>query len=376
MKIERKLLPVLINEFRESNKIIIIYGARQTGKTTLSNDILDNVRGNVLKVNGDELRYIDVLSSRDLTKMKLLINGHDILFIDEAQRIPDIGINLKIIHDNIPDVKLLVTGSSSLDLANKVKEPLTGRTSTYTLYPISLSELSKTNSVIELQSRLEEFMVYGLYPELFNLESINKKEKYLRELAGSYLYKDIFDISRIRNTSKIRDLLKLLALQIGSEVSLNELGNNLGLNLETVNAYINLLEKSFIVFRLSGFNRNLRKEISKRDKIFFWDMGIRNSIIDNFSSVSLRTDTGAMWENFIISERLKYLSYNEIYASSYFWRTYTGAELDYIEEINGELSGYEIKYKKPKLKPPKTWVDNYSNNYKCITTDNFWEFVI
>ncbi len=376
MKIERKLLPVLINEFRESNKIIIIYGARQTGKTTLSNDILDNVRGNVLKVNGDELRYIDVLSSRDLTKMKLLINGHDILFIDEAQRIPDIGINLKIIHDNIPDVKLLVTGSSSLDLANKVKEPLTGRTSTYTLYPISLSELSKTNSVIELQSRLEEFMVYGLYPELFNLESINKKEKYLRELAGSYLYKDIFDISRIRNTSKIRDLLKLLALQIGSEVSLNELGNNLGLNLETVNAYINLLEKSFIVFRLSGFNRNLRKEISKRDKIFFWDMGIRNSIIDNFSSVSLRTDTGAMWENFIISERLKYLSYNEIYASSYFWRTYTGAELDYIEEINGELSGYEIKYKKPKLKPPKTWVDNYSNNYKCITTDNFWEFVV
>ena len=376
MKIERKLLPVLINEFRESNKIIIIYGARQTGKTTLSNDILDNVRGNVLKVNGDELRYIDVLSSRDLTKMKLLINGHDILFIDEAQRIPDIGINLKIIHDNIPDVKLLVTGSSSLDLANKVKEPLTGRTSTYTLYPISLSELSKTNSVIELQSRLEEFMVYGLYPELFNLESINKKEKYLRELAGSYLYKDIFDISRIRNTSKIRDLLKLLALQIGSEVSLNELGNNLGLNLETVNAYINLLEKSFIVFRLSGFNRNLRKEISKRDKIFFWDMGIRNSIIDNFSSVSLRTDTGAMWENFIISERLKYLSYNEIYASSYFWRTYTGAELDYVEEINGELSGYEIKYKKPKLKPPKTWVDNYSNNYKCITTDNFWEFVI
>jgi len=376
MKIDRNLLPVLIKEFSETNKIIIIYGARQTGKTTISSDILKKVRGSILKINADELRYIDILSSRDFEKMKLLISGYDVLFIDEAQRIPDIGINLKIIHDNMPKIKMLITGSSSFDLSNKVKEPLTGRTSTYSLFPISLSELRKTHNEFELKSRLEEFLVYGMYPDLFNHDSYKKKEKYLRELSDSYLYKDIFDISQIRNTAKVRDLLRLLAFQIGSEVSLNELGNSLGLNQETVNSYINLLEKSFIIFRLGGFNRNLRKEISKRDKIYFWDLGIRNTIIDNFSPINLRNDTGAMWENFIIAERMKYLSYNEIFASSYFWRTYTGAELDYVEEKNGELFAFEIKYKKPKLTAPKTWIENYSNNYKCITIDNFWEFVV
>jgi len=375
MKISRSLLPTLLTEFDETNKIIIIYGARQTGKTTLSNDILKQVNGNILKINADELKYIDILSSRDLRKMTLLLGGYDVLFIDEAQRISDIGINLKIIHDNMPKMKLIVTGSSSFDLANKVKEPLTGRTSTYTLFPISIMELSKTSNAIELQNQLDEFMIYGMYPDLFKYDSYKKKEKYLRELSSSYLYKDIFDITNIRNTSKIRDLLRLLAFQIGSEVSLNELGNSLGLNQETVSTYINILEKSFIIFRLSGFSRNLRKEISKRDKIYFWDLGIRNSLIDNFSPINMRNDVGSMWENFIIAERMKYLSYNEIFASSYFWRTYTGAELDYIEEKNGVLFAYEIKYKKPKLTAPKTWVDNYSNNYKCITIDNFWEFI-
>jgi hypothetical protein len=376
MKINRSLQPILQKEFSETNKIVILYGARQTGKTTLSNDILQNTKGSILKINADELRYIDIISSRDLSKLKLLTGGYDILFIDEAQRIEDIGINLKIIHDNLPRLKLLVTGSSSFELANKVKEPLTGRTSTYTLFPISLMELRKTHNEFELQSRLEEFLIYGMYPDLFNYHSYEKKEKYLREMTGAYLYKDIFDINQIRNTSKIRDLLRLLAFQIGSEVSLNELGNNLGLSLETVNSYIGLLENSFIIFRLGGFSRNLRKEISKRDKIYFWDLGIRNTLINNFLPINMRNDAGVMWENFIITERMKYLSYNEIYASSYFWRTYTGAELDYVEEINGELFAYEIKYKKAKMKAPKTWTENYSNNFQCITTDNFWEFVI
>ncbi len=376
MKIERSLLPIIKSEFTKTNKILIIYGARQTGKTTLSNDILKQIKGKILKINADELKYIDILSSRELRKIKLLISDYDVVFIDEAQRIPDIGINLKIIHDNMPHIKLLVTGSSSFDLANKVKEPLTGRTSTYKLFPISLLELRKTHNEFELQSRLDEFMIYGMYPDLLKYNSYKNKEKYLRELSSSYLYKDIFDISNIRNTSKIRDLLKLLAFQIGSEVSLNEIGNNLGLNQETVNNYINILEKSFIIFRLGGFSRNLRKEISKRDKIYFWDLGIRNTIINNLAPANMRNDIGQMWENFIIAERLKFLSYNEIYASSYFWRTYTGAELDYVEEKNGELFAYEIKYKKPKLKAPSTWINNYSNNYKCITTNNFWEFVM
>lgn len=376
MKIKRSLFLILRKEFSTTDKVVILYGARQTGKTTLSNDLLKSINGKILKVNADEEKYLDILSSRDLEKIKLLTGGYNVLFIDEAQRINNIGINLKIIHDGIPDLKLLVTGSSSFDLANQIREPLTGRTSTYKLFPISLKELNESHNVFELQNRLEEFMVYGMYPDLFNYNSYERKEKYLRELAGAYLYKDIFEISQIRNISKIRDLLRLLAFQIGSEVSINELANSLGLSQETVNSYIDLLEKSFIVFRLSGFSRNLRKEITKRDKIFFWDLGIRNTLIDNLSSLNKRNDIGALWENFIVAERMKYLAYNEIFTSSYFWRTYTGAELDYVEEHNGELFAYEIKYKKPKLKAPKTWVDNYSSNYKCITLDNFWEFVV
>lgn len=376
IKIERSLLPVLLKELLETDKILILYGARQTGKTTLADDLLTNVKGKVLKVNADELRYVDILSSRDLPKMKLLTGDYDLLFIDEAQRINDIGINLKILHDNLPRLKLFVTGSSSFDLANKVKEPLTGRTSTYILYPISLLELRKTHNVFELQSRLEEFMIYGMYPELFQYDSSQRKEKYLREMSVSYLYKDVLEIAQIRNTSKIRDLLRLLAFQVGSEVSINELGNSLGLSQETVQSYINLLEKSFIIFRLSGFSRNLRKEISKRDKIYFWDVGIRNTLIDNFSPFSMRNDVGALWENFIIAERMKYLSYNEIFAKSYFWRTYTGAELDYVEEINGRLFAWEIKFKKAKKKAPKAWIENYGNQYRCITYDNFGEFVV
>ena len=375
MNIKRHLFPIVKNELSETKKIVILYGARQTGKTTLSNEILDNLKGKILKVNADELTFVDILSSRDLRKLELFTQGYDLLFIDEAQRIQDIGINLKIIHDNIPEMKCFVTGSSSFDLANKIKEPLTGRTSTYTLFPISLLELGKNHNTFELQNRMEEFMIYGMYPDIFNNNSYQKKEKYLRELSSSFLFKDIFDISSIRNTSKIRDLLRALAFQIGSEVSLNELGNSLGLSQETVNTYIDLFEKSFIVFRLKGFSRNLRKEISKRDKIYFWDLGIRNTLINNFSSFTFRNDIGALWENFMISERMKYLSYSEIFASSYFWRTYTGAEVDYVEEHNGKLDAYEIKYKKAKQKAPKTWIENYSNNFKCITYDNFWEFV-
>ncbi len=369
-------MPALKKELGEGEKIVILYGARQTGKTTLADDVLAKTKGKIFKVNADELRYNEILSSRDLQKLRLLTGGYDVLFIDEAQRIQDIGINLKILHDNIPELKLFVTGSSSFDLANKIKEPLTGRTSTWILYPISLKELAKTHNAFELQSRLEEFMVYGMYPELFRYETARQKEKYLRELGAAYLYKDVLELAPVRNTAKIKDLLKMLAFQVGSEVSLNELGNGLGMSQETVQAYIHLLEKSFIVFRLGGFSRNLWKEISKRDKIYFWDLGIRNMLIDNFSPFGFRQDVGALWENFIISERMKYLSYNQIFASSYFWRTYTGAELDYVEEHNGRLYGYEIKFNKTKKKAPKAWTDNYSDHFQCITRDNFWEFVV
>ncbi len=376
MKFERDLFSRLKSELKSKKKILLLFGARQTGKTTLSEDLIKKTtEGSVLKVNADELRYNAILSSRDLSQLKLMMEGYDMLFIDEAQRISDIGINLKLIHDNMPDIKILATGSSSFDLANKVKEPLTGRTLTHILYPISMSELRKVYNPIELQNMINQFLIFGLYPEVLNLQSANEKTKYLSELSGSYLYKDIFEISSIRNPGKIKDLLKLLAFQVGSEVSLNEISNKLGINVETVGSYIDLLEKSFVVFRLNGFSRNLRKEVSRKNKIYFWDLGVRNTLIDNYANLDMRTDKGALWENFIIAERLKYLSYNQIFSSSYFWRTYTGAELDYIEERNGELCAFEIKFSKAKPHAPQTWLDNYSSNYQCITSHNFWEFV-
>jgi uncharacterized protein len=374
MKIKRDLFETLTNEFSSGKNIILLYGARQTGKTTLSNDVLSQLPGKILYINADEIKYHDVLSSRDLRKLTLLTEGSDIVFIDEAQRIPDIGINLKIIHDQMPGIKLLVTGSSSLDLAGKVREPLTGRTSSYRLYPISLSELRRDMNVFELQNRLEEFMIFGLYPGIFHLNSSAQKEKYLEELASSYLYKDVLELAFIKNASKITQLLKLLALQIGSEVSLHELGKNLGLSNETVSSYIDLLEQSFIIFQLGGFSRNLRKEITKRRKIYFWDTGIRNSLLNNHSPLKLRNDSGNLWENFMVAERLKFLNNTQQRASSYFWRTYTGAEIDYVEERQGELFAYEIKFNKEILKAPVSWVENYGDNFNCISRNNFHEF--
>lgn len=376
MNIERTSIKNIEKSLLNDKKIVVLYGARQTGKTTLSKALLGKIQGKVLRINADELKYIDVFSSRDFSKMQLLLEGSDVLFIDEAQRIPDLGINLKIIYENMPNLKILVTGSSSFDLANSVNEPLTGRTSTFKLFPISLQELKGTTNVFDIQSRLEEFMVYGLYPALLQYANASEKEKYLLELSNSYLYKDVLELSNIRNSSQINNLLKLLAFQIGNLVSVNELAQNLGMSQETVASYIDLMEKSFIVFRLSGYSKNLRKEINKRDKIFFWDLGVRNSLINNFAPLNLRNDTGTLWENFMIVERLKYLSNNNQFVTPYFWRTYTGAELDYVEEKNGTLTAFEIKYKKAIKKAPQTWIDNYGNNFDCITRDNFWEYVM
>jgi predicted AAA+ superfamily ATPase len=374
--IERTLEEPILKALTESKKVIILFGARQVGKTTLSNKLLSGIDGRHLIINGDEIKYTELLSSRDFLKMKLLLDGYDLLFIDEAQRIPEIGINLKIIIDNMPELKILVTGSSSFDLANQTKEPLTGRSSTFRLNPFSLEELRTTTNLFELQQSLEAFMIYGLYPDIVKYNNAADKEKYLLELTSSYLYKDVLELSSIRNSAKIHQLLRLIAFQIGSEVSLNEIAGSIGMNQETVAHYIDLLEKSFVLFRLGGFSRNLRKEISKRDKIYFWDLGVRNSLIQNFAPLSLRTDTGALWENFIIAERLKYLRNNGITAASFFWRTYTGGEIDYIEERNGQLHAFEIKFSKARKKAPQSWIDNYGSNFSYITRENFWEFTM
>lgn len=376
MFIPRTIMQKIRDELLKSKKIILLYGARQTGKTTLIKKILADFQDKQIHINADELKYIDILSSQDSNKLRLLVEGYDLLFIDEAQRVPDIDINLKILHDQIPSLTIIATGSSSFDLANKVQEPLTGRTRTFQLYPIAFDELRQLFSPIELSGRLDEFLTFGMYPELFSLNNREYKIAYLRELTTSYLYKDIFELTSIKFPKRLNDLLRLLAFQVGSQVSLKEIGQQLQMSKETVAMYIDLLEKAFVIFRLSGFSRNLRKEVTKMDKIFFWDLGVRNVIIDNFNFPEHRDDMGKLWENFIISERLKFRFNHQNFMHYYFWRTYTGAELDYVEEEQGQLKGYEIKWRKAKGKVPPSWVKAYPDaSFEIITKDNFFNFI-
>lgn len=376
MIIPRMYKDDILEKLASSRKIIIIYGARQVGKTTMVKDIISALRQRVLSVNADELRYHDILSSRDLNKLRSLLAGYDVLFLDEAQRIEDIGINLKLIYDHIPEIKVILTGSSSLDLANKTKEALTGRTWTYMLYPLSLVELSKGFNRFELGERLADDLIYGHYPELLSIKGSKNKEQYLRELSTAYLYKDVLDLVHIKHSRKIRDLLRLLAFHVGSQVSAVELGAQLGMAKETVDHYVDLLEKAFVVYRLSGFSRNLRKEVTKMDKIFFVDLGIRNSLMDNFNPLRFRGDQGQLWENYLLNERRKMLCSQGISANTYFWRTYTGAELDYIEEAQGALCGYEFKYQK-KGKIPKGWLETYPGaSAKLINQENYLDFCL
>lgn len=375
MEIRRAIKADIIGKLKSSNKIIIIYGPRQVGKTTLANKIIEELKVKTLIVNADELKYNDIFSSRDLNKIKSLVDGYELLFIDEAQRIKNIGINLKIIKDKIPDLKVIVTGSSSLDLASELNEPLTGRTWTYNLYPISFYELQYEFNKFDLAEQLETRLIFGQYPEIFSINNREERIQYLQEISRSYLYKDVLEISNIKHSHKLKDLLKLLAFQIGSEVSLNELGSQLDMSKETVANYINLLEKSFVLFRLSGLSRNLRKEVSKMDKIYFYDLGIRNIIIDNMKDIKDRDDIGKLFENFLIIERLKLNQYTKNYCSQYFWRTYTGAELDYVEEKDNVFSGYEFKFGKSKGKAPSSWSEAYKGSYSLISKNNFADFV-
>ncbi|KAB7733129.1 AAA family ATPase [Rudanella paleaurantiibacter] len=374
--IPRLLFEEIKSRVLSSNKIIVLYGPRQVGKTTLVRELIRQLPYRALAVNADELPYSNVLSSRDLAQMRLLVEGYELLFIDEAQRIPDVGLNLKILHDALPELKIIATGSSSFELANRTREPLTGRTWTYELYPISVGEMLQEQNTFFVQQRLDELLRFGSYPDTLQLAGAADKVRYLRELSSAYLYKDVLEMASIRYADKLQKMLRLLAFQIGSEVSLNELGNTLGMSKDTVATYIDLLEKAFVIFRLSAFSRNLRKEITKMDKIYFYDLGIRNVLIDNFSPLDLRTDVGALWENFLIVERRKRHAYAGTFTNSYFWRTYTGAELDYVEEANGQLLGFEFKLTSKKAKIPTAWETNYpSAHFELINRDNFISFV-
>lgn len=377
MLIPRSLSATITAKLSASDKGIIVYGARQVGKTTLANEVIRKLNLRTLTINGDQSRFLDILSSRDLNKLRSLVEGYEMLFIDEAQRVPEVGLALKIILDNIHSLKVLVTGSSSLDLASKISEPLTGRVWSYRLYPISFLELLKDHNRVELNEGLEERLIYGSYPEVFSLIGLDQKREYLQNLADAYLYKDLIEFGQVKNSSKVRDLLKLLSFQVGSEVSLTELGSSLGMSRDTVERYIDLLEKSFIIFRLKGLSRNLRKEITKMDKIYFYDLGVRNILIDNLKPLKDRNDGGQIWENFLISERAKLLAYRQLYASTYFWRTYTGAELDYVEEKDGKFSGFEFKSGSKAVKKPKGWTAAYPDaGYLCVNRENYLDFIV
>ncbi len=375
--IHRELEQTLRDRLQTSRKILVIYGPRQVGKTTLINKVLEGYEGKILKIDADQQSYSDVLSSRDLGKLKLLVGGFDLLFIDEAQRIPDIGINLKILYDQVPNLKIIATGSSSFELANRISEPLTGRKWTFSLFPISISEWHHSHNWFELDIRLNEFLQFGMYPEVFSLPNAQEKMEYLTEISHSYLYKDMLELGAIKHSNKIRDLLRLLAHQIGSLVSFSELGRNLGMSTETVQSYVYLLQKTFVIFRLSGFRRNLRKEIVKNSKIYFTDLGIRNALIENFQPPEKRPDKGAMWENFLLIERIKSMAYRRRFANRYFWRTYTGAELDYVEETGGRLHGFEFKWGDKTVKAPKTWLETYpAADFQYVNRENYLDFIL
>ncbi len=377
MYIKRYLKNTVINEIKKYQKIIIIYGARQTGKTTLVKEIIQALKLKTLFINADEQKYIDVLSSQNLEKLQSLVEGFQLLVIDEAQRINNIGINLKILIDNLPQLKIIVTGSSSFELANKINEPLTGRVISHILYPLSNLELVLLKSKFELKNELETQLIYGFYPEIYLRKNIFDKKTLLENISQSYLYKDALELVTFINPHKIRDLLKLLAFQVGQEVSILELSNRLSISRELVEKFLFVLEKSFIIFRLTGFSRNLRKEIYQKNKFYFYDLGIRNVLIDNLKPLKDRNDVGQLWENFLMVERKKYLNYKSILASSYFWRTYTGAEIDYIEERDGKLYGYEFKFNNKNIKPPQSWLQTYKNSlFKVIKPENYLDFIV
>lgn len=374
--IQRNLQSVLTG-FIGKGKALLLIGARQVGKSTLFKQITDTLTDEVLWLNCDQEEARSVLSNQSLNTIRLLLGDYKVIVIDEAQRVTNIGLTLKLITDNFPDKQLLVTGSSSLDLHNHLNEPLTGRKLEYYLYPISVSEIYKNKGLIATKELLPHQLIYGSYPDV--LFSSLPPEKTLQELTDSYLYKDILEIEGIRKSAVLSKLLVALAVQIGSEVSYNELAKTVGIDSKTVEKYIDILEKCFIVFRLSSFSRNIRTELNKSKKIYFYDLGIRNAVLNMFAPIDYRQDIGALWENYFIVERLKFNHYADRVVNTYFWRTTEKQEIDYIEERNGELHLFEIKWNvnKKNTKFPNQFIQTYQpNSTVVVTPDNYLEFLI
>lgn len=366
-KIEERLAP---------GKAVLIYGACRVGKTILLKEIFNKIEGKKMLLIGEDMDVQNMLQNRSVHHYRQLFEGINLLAIDEAQSIPEIGSVIKLIIDEIPHIQVIATGSSSFDLLNKIGEPLVGRASQFLLTPFSIREIAQKQNGMELRQNLENRIVYGSYPEVVGMTSNTMKEEYLRDIVNAYLLKDILAIDGLRNTAKMNRLLQLVAFQIGSEVSYEELGKQLGMHRETVEKYLDLLSKVFVVYKLGAFSRNMRKEVSKAGKWYFYDNGIRNAIIGDFKDANSRMDMGKLWENFFITEKLKDNQNHLLHCQFHFWRTYDQQEIDLIEEKNEVINAYEMKWGKKLPKAPAGFMKTYTGaDFNVVNPDNYLEFL-
>jgi predicted AAA+ superfamily ATPase len=378
MKVINRIIESQITSILDSNKVILILGTRRVGKTFLINSIQKNYQSKLLFLNGEDFDVQEIIKNRSTSNYKRLVGDNKLIIIDEAQSIPEIGMALKLLIDTNPNLSIIATGSSSLDLMNKTGEPLTGRHYQFNLYPLSQMELMSTENFLETKQNLEERLIFGSYPELINLVSNDDKRNYLQQLVQSYLLKDILSFGGIKHSDKIVSLLRLIAYQVGSEVSYNELGTQLGMSRLTVESYLDLLSKVFIIYKLPSYSTNQRKEVTKSSKWYFFDNGIRNAIINDFRIPTLRNDIGILWENYLVSERIKSNKYLNQTKEIYFWRNYNQQEVDLIEVRDGVIASFEFKYSgNKKVKQPIAFKTLYpESTFECINKDNYLDFVV
>jgi len=371
--ISRKLFPYIAGNLKPGFAVGL-FGARRTGKTVLMNQLAEEIQGKPLIISGEDFDIQEIFSSQKLSLLKSTTSGYTHLFIDEAQKVPNIGINLKLIVDNIPGVSIFFTGSSSFDLYNQIGEPLTGRSIFLNLFGFSQEELAE--DFLEARKSLDNKLIYGLYPQVYLEPGSKQKEEILNGIKNGYLLKDILEFDLQKDSVFVLNLLRLIAFQIGQDISYSELAGRLQVNVRTVQRYLNILEKMFIIFSLPGLSRNMRNEYTKTPRYYFWDNGIRNILIANLNPINIRNDVGQLWENYCISERQKYLTYNRISANKFFWRTYTQKEIDYIEEREGILHAYEMKYSGRSAKAPALFLDNYpESEFTEINKESYLDFL-
>jgi hypothetical protein len=359
-----------------AGKVNLLVGARRVGKTFLLKKIVQDINEPYLWLNGEDESTHDLLAERTIANYRRITSGISLLIIDEAQMIKDIGLKMKLMIDEIPNLKIIASGSSVYALSYKVGEPLVGRAFWHKIFPIAQNELKHHESYVDTVRNLEERLIYGGYPEMFQLTTLQEKEAYIKEILNSYLFKDLLVFDEIRSSDKIRTLLKLVAFQLGKEVSYDELGKQLGMSKNTVEKYLDLLSKIFVVYKVGAYSKNLRKELSKSSRWYFYDNGIRNALIDNFKPLSLRNDVGELWENYLMVERLKKNNYEQNFKEIYFWRTYDQQEIDYIEEKNQEIEAFEFKWGNTKAKIPVAFANAYPEaKFSIISKENYLDFI-